>query len=71
MKRVLRLALFAALLLIPTVGQSEYREESLDNDYRSEIEALAEEGKFLILFSIRLVALTATRCAPASTRLPR
>ncbi|MBT4934228.1 MAG: thioredoxin fold domain-containing protein [Rhodospirillaceae bacterium] len=50
MRQVLRLAFLAVLLLIPTIGQSEYREESLDNDYQGEIEALAEEGKFLVLF---------------------
>jgi len=38
------------LLLLPDVGQAEYREESLDNDYQSEIQALAEEGKYLVLF---------------------
>lgn len=50
MKRLLQSAFFAALLLIPATGQAEYREQSIDNDYRSEIEALAEEGKYLVLF---------------------
>jgi len=34
LRQVLRLAFLAVLLLIPTIGQSEYREESLDNDYQ-------------------------------------
>jgi thioredoxin-related protein len=38
------------LLLLPAIGQAEYREESIDNDYKSEIEALADEGKHLVLF---------------------
>lgn len=50
MKRLCLSALFVGLLLIPTLGQAEYREESIDNDYQSEIEALAGEGKFLVLF---------------------
>jgi len=44
------LSLWVVLLLMPRVGQAEYREESLDNDYQSEVQALAEEGKYLVLF---------------------
>jgi len=44
------LSLWVVLLLMPRVGQAEYREESIDNDYQSEVQALAEEGKYLVLF---------------------
>lgn len=50
MKRFLLSALFAALLLSPAIVWAEYRQESIDNDYRSEIAALADEGKYLVLF---------------------
>lgn len=38
------------LLLGVSVVSAEYREESIDNDYQSEIKALAGEKKFLVLF---------------------
>jgi len=44
------LSLWVVLLLMPRVGQAEYREESIDNDYQSKVQALAEEGKYLVLF---------------------
>ncbi|NQU56945.1 MAG: thioredoxin fold domain-containing protein [Rhodospirillales bacterium] len=50
MKRFFLSALLAALLMSPMAGQAEYREQSIDNDYQSEIQALAEDGKFLVLF---------------------
>jgi len=42
--------LFVFFLLMPTGGQAEYRDESIDNDYQGEIASLAEEGKYLVLF---------------------
>ena len=50
MQRLVLPAVFAALLLMASLGHAEYREESIDNDYQGEIEALAEEGKFLVMF---------------------
>ncbi len=38
------------MLLGVSIVSAEYREESIDNDYQSEIEALAGEKKFLVLF---------------------
>ncbi len=50
MKHVLLSALFVALLFGALDVRAEYRQESIDNDYQGEIQALAEEGKNLILF---------------------
>ncbi len=50
MKRIFLSLFWLILLLMPLAGQAEYREESIDNDYQSEIQALAEEGKYLVLF---------------------
>ena len=50
MKRLFSFVLLSILLLGTNVASAEYREESIDNDYQSEIEALAGEGKFLVLF---------------------
>ena len=51
MKHVLLSALFVALLFGALDVRAEYRQESIDNDYQGEIQALAEEGKNLILNS--------------------
>ncbi|MBL6931865.1 MAG: thioredoxin fold domain-containing protein [Rhodospirillales bacterium] len=50
MKRFILSALFAALLLVGGGVQAEYRQESIDNNYQGEIQSLADEGKFLVLF---------------------
>ena len=50
MKRLFSFLLLFTLLLSVSVASAEYREESIDNDYQSEIEALASEEKFLVLF---------------------
>ena len=50
LKRLFSFALLVALLLGTSVVSAEYRDESIDNDYQSEVEALADEGKFLVLF---------------------
>ncbi len=50
MKRIFLSLFWLVLLLMPHAGQAEYREQSIDNDYQSEIQALAEEGKYLVLF---------------------
>jgi len=42
--------LIFALLVGFEYAKAEYREESIDRDYQSEIEALAGEKKFLVLF---------------------
>ena len=42
------LALFWALLAPP--ASAEYRTESIDNDFQGEIEAAADEDKYLVLF---------------------
>ncbi len=42
--------LFVALLVGPNNARAEYRQESIDNDYQGEIQALADEGKHLVLF---------------------
>ena len=42
---------FVSLVLLWTApAQAEYREVSLDNDFKSEIEIAAEDGKRLVLF---------------------
>lgn len=38
------------LVLMTAPAQAEYRIESLDNDYQSEIEAAAADGKYVVLF---------------------
>ena len=50
MKRFFILTIFTALLLTVNGASAEYRQESIDNDYQGEIQALADEGKFLVLF---------------------
>ena len=50
MKRLFSFFIISILLVSTSVASAEYREESIDNDYKSEIEALANEGKFLVLF---------------------
>ena len=50
MKRLFSFFSLLILLLGTSVVSAEYREESIDNDYQSEIEALAGEKKFLVLF---------------------
>ena len=50
MKRLFSFVLLSILLLGTSVVSAEYREESIDNDYQSEIKVLAGEGKFLVLF---------------------
>ena len=50
MKRLFPFFLLLILLVSTSVVSAEYREESIDNDYQSEIKALAGEGKFLVLF---------------------
>ena len=42
--------LILAILFGVKYSSAEYREESIDRDYQSEIEALAGEKKFLVLF---------------------
>jgi len=43
------LVVFVLLTLAPPV-QAEFRAESIDNDYQSEVRAAADEGKNLVLF---------------------
>lgn len=50
MKGLFPIALLFNLLLGISVLSAEYREESIDNDYQSEIEVLAVKEKFLVLF---------------------
>jgi len=50
LKHLFSFAFLTVLMLGTFQAQAEYREESIDNDYQSEIEALADEGKFLVLF---------------------
>ena len=50
MKRLFSFILLSILLLGTSVVSAEYREESIDNDYQSEIKVLAGKGKFLVLF---------------------
>ena len=50
MKRLILPALLAVLLFGATTVQAEYRQESIDNDYQGEIQSLADEGKYLVLF---------------------
>lgn len=38
------------LLALSPSAQAEYRTESIDNDYQSEVQAAAEEEKYLVLF---------------------
>jgi len=38
------------LLALSPSAQAEYRSESIDNDYQNEVQAAAEEGKYLVLF---------------------
>jgi len=50
-----RVYLWAALLAVAVVTsgsavRAEYRAESIDNDYQSEVQAAAEDGKRLVLF---------------------
>ena len=51
----MRVYLWAALLAVAVVTsgsavRAEYRAESIDNDYQSEVQAAAEDGKRLVLF---------------------
>ncbi len=49
--RGLPLFMLAVFLLFPLAGaKAEYRVESVDNDFPSEIKAAAEEGKNLVIF---------------------
>jgi thioredoxin-related protein len=50
LKRLFPFFLLLILLVSTSVVSAEYREESIDNDYQSEIKALAGEGKLLVLF---------------------
>lgn len=50
MIRFFQSSVFILMLFASTVSFADYRQESLDNDYRGEVEALADEGKFLVLF---------------------
>lgn len=50
MKRLFSFLLLFDLLLNVSVVSAEYREKSVDNDFQSEIEALAGEKKLLVLF---------------------
>ena len=50
MKQFILPVVLTALLMMATPGLADYRQESIDNDYQGEIEALAEEGKLLVLF---------------------
>ncbi len=50
LNRLLLGTLLAVLLLVSAEVRAEYRQESIDNDYQGEVQALAEEGKFLVLF---------------------
>ena len=50
MKGFFSFVILLNLLLGVSIVSAEYREESIDNDYQSEIEALAGEKKFLVLF---------------------
>jgi len=38
------------LLALSPSAQAEYRSESIDNDYQGEVQAAADEGKYLVLF---------------------
>ena len=51
-ERILRNLFFLILAVVLSTCQAsaEYREESIDRDYQSEIKALAAEEKFLVLF---------------------
>lgn len=46
--RVPFVVLLLCLLALPT--RAEYREESIDNDYQSEVQAAADDDKYLVLF---------------------
>lgn len=51
----MRVYLWAVLLAVAVVTsgsavRAEYRAESIDNDYQSEVQAAAEDGKRLVLF---------------------
>lgn len=50
MKHISAFVLMLVISLTSVNAMAEYREESIDNDYQGEIEALADEGKFLVLF---------------------